>query len=52
MHPGLEQIMEQFPDWEADDDGAVFTCPHGDRIEPDGECPEGCQSPLIQMGFM
>lgn len=52
MHPGLEAIMEKFPDWEADDDGAVFTCPCGDRIEPDGVCPQGCVSPLMQIGIM
>ncbi len=36
--------------WEADDD--LLVCPHGHVIEQDGECPEGCVSPLKEMGLI
>lgn len=38
--------------WEADDDGAVLYCPHGEAIEPDGQCPDGCVSPLVTLGLI
>jgi len=49
-----EELLEQFgyDDWEVDDDGSIFTCPHGHRIEPDGRCPEGCESPLLSIGMI
>lgn len=43
-------ILEQYPDWDLDDISA--TCPHGTRIEHDGECPDGCESPLRQLGLI
>lgn len=30
----------------------TLTCPHGHEIEQDGECPEGCVSPLREMGMV
>lgn len=40
--------------WETDGDGidGSLTCPHGHLIELDGECPEGCRSPLLAMGLI
>ena len=38
--------------WTQSYDGAVFTCPCGHRIEPDGRCPEGHRSPLLQEGLI
>lgn len=32
--------------------GFNLICPHGHLIEKDGECPEGCESPLIDMGLI
>lgn len=26
---------------------SVLTCPHGHRIEWDGDCPDGCKSPFL-----
>lgn len=48
------QEMQAFlPDeWECDYDGAVLTAPDGCRIEPDGECPHGHVSPLIEGGLI
>lgn len=47
------QMRDWLPSgWEIDDDGAVLTCPHGHSIEPDGECPDGCVSPLFEMGLI
>lgn len=37
--------------WEWIDEDDPFTgvvCPHGSSIEVDGECPEGCESPLME----
>ncbi len=36
--------------WTADDD--LLICPHGHMIEQDGECPEGCVSPLLAYGLI
>ena len=30
----------------------TLTCPHGHEIEQDGTCPEGCVSPLIELGLI
>lgn len=27
-------------------------CPHGHEIEQDGECPDGCVSPLRDQGWI
>jgi hypothetical protein len=39
-----------FDDWEGDMD--ILTCPHGWTIELDGGCPDGCISPLRQLGMI
>ena len=49
-------IMDLLPDgWEYEDgygmDGNLI-CPHGEMIEQDGRCPEGCVSPLIGLGII
>lgn len=35
-------------DWDHDGYGfsAMLICPHGETIEMDGECSEGCVSPI------
>jgi hypothetical protein len=38
-------------EWEASD-GDTLICPHGHMIEVDGECPEGCVSPLREHGVV
>lgn len=54
----IEEMLEELlpEDWEHDADmyGMSFTltCPHGHQIEQDGECPEGCVSPLREMGMI
>jgi hypothetical protein len=49
----MDDIAEFLPaGWEADDDAAVLICPHGNAIEPDGVCPEGCVSPLLAAGLI
>ena len=46
----LDEILPE--GWSASPDGHVLTCPHGESIEPDSECPEGCVSPLVEMGLL
>lgn len=53
----IETLNELLPEgWEhnADIYGFDFNliCPHGHEIEQDGMCYEGCESPLLTMGFM
>lgn len=36
--------------WSADN--GMFRCPCGHRIEDDGQCPNGCISPMRQMGLI
>lgn len=48
----LDEILSQFPGWEVSSDGAVWTAPDGCLIEPDGRCPHGTESPLLQLGFI
>ena len=38
--------------WEAHPFGDMVTCPHGYEIELDGQCPDGCVSPLREMGLI
>lgn len=46
------ELTECLPDgWQAED-LSVLICPHGHRIEPDGECPDGCESPLLGTGVL
>lgn len=39
-----------FDDWEGD--MSVLVCPCGYTIEHDGECDNGCVSPLREMGMI
>ena len=51
----LEELIEaMFPEWETDGfgDESCLVCPHGHTIEQDGECPDGCVSPLREMGLI
>jgi hypothetical protein len=48
-------LMSMLPEgWETDGFGidALLICPHGTYIEQDGECPEGCVSPLRELGLI
>jgi hypothetical protein len=47
----IEMFESEFPDWEYVD-SSVIVCPCGDEIEHDGRCPQGCVSPLLQLGFI
>ena len=52
-----EMLDELLPEgWEHDAGtyGSSFTltCPHGETIEQDGRCPEGCESPLLTLGLI
>lgn len=38
-------------DWDVTPLGDLV-CPCGHQIEPDGECPEGCASPLREAGWI
>jgi hypothetical protein len=40
-----------YTEWEVVDE-ATLICPHGHAIEWDGECPEGCVSPLDELGVI
>ncbi len=35
--------------WQWDDDGEAVICPCGDKIELDGTCPEGHESPAMDI---
>lgn len=52
----IEDILEAngYEDWETDGYGldANLICPHGDMIEQDGVCPQGCVSPLRELGLI
>ncbi len=37
--------------WTVDMNG-FFICPCGHRIEDDGGCPEGCVSPMVEVGLI
>lgn len=47
----MREIVESVDGWTLENE-AVLVCPHGNRIEPDGRCPDGCESPLITMGLI
>lgn len=50
----LNEILPEGWEHDAETFGFDFTlvCPHGHTIEADGECPEGCGSPLVELGIM
>lgn len=37
--------------WSAESD-AVLVCPCGIAVEVDGECPNGCESPIRALGLI
>lgn len=39
------------PDWRTDGMGTLI-CPHGHRVEDDGHCPDGCESPMLAAGII
>ena len=39
-------------DWEVNGIGDTLICPCGWEIEQDGECPDGCKSPLLDAGMI
>lgn len=44
-------VAAGYEDWDFTD--STLTCPdHGYTIEHDGECPEGCVSPLRMEGLI
>lgn len=42
--------------WEIDSEAYgldfLLICPHGDTVEQDGNCPQGCVSPLVTLGLI
>lgn len=40
-----------FGEWEVEDD-SVIICPHGNAIEYDGSCSDGCISPFLTLGLI
>lgn len=41
-----------YEDWEVGTYGDTLICPCGNEIETDGDCPEGCESPLKTIGIL
>lgn len=51
----MSMLEEQLPDgWSTDGFGmsSILICPHGNRIEQDGEGPCGCVSPLKEKALI
>jgi len=52
----IEEFLNQhgYSDWQTDGYGlsSVLICPHGHRVEQDGNCPDGCVSPLKEVGMI
>lgn len=50
----LDEILPWGWHHNADTYGLSFNlvCPHGHPIEQDGECPDGCVSPLVEAGIL
>lgn len=50
----LQVILDSygFDGWTSRHEGRRLRCPHGLLIEPGGECPVGCISPLVVMGLV
>ena len=55
MKSMTEQVLEEAgylqKGWVVENE-SVLICPHGYGIEYDGACPEGCVSPLREMGLI
>lgn len=47
----LEEMGYVEEGWRVDHLGRLI-CPHGNPIEDDGECPEGCKSPIKEMALI
>lgn len=45
-----EQFLEG-TDWTTDGMGTLI-CPCGHRVEDDGHCPNGCESPMLSAGLI
>lgn len=57
MDAFVDMLEEMLPDgWYVYDpqmgSSCTLECPHGHVIEQDGRCPEGCSSPLLDLGFI
>lgn len=55
MTTANEMLTDLLPEgWDHDGYGfdSLLICPHGETIEQDGRCPEGCESPLMEMGMI
>jgi hypothetical protein len=57
MSEFIEMLEELLPDgWEVADpemgSDCLLVCPHGHTIEQDGICPDGCTSPLRELGLI
>lgn len=52
----IEEILDEYGyhGWSTDDFGidSNLICPCGYTIEQDGTCPDGCVSPLREMGLI
>jgi hypothetical protein len=50
----LEAVLPE--DWSVHDpemgSSCLLECPHGNVIEQDGHCPEGCESPMLTLGLI
>lgn len=40
-----------YDEWDTDGMGMLI-CPCGERVEDDGECSNGCRSPLLDAGMI
>jgi hypothetical protein len=45
-----DQFLEG-TDWTTDGMGTLI-CPCGHRVEDDGHCPNGCESPMLDAGII
>lgn len=55
MTTANEILSDLLPDgWSHDGFGfdSCLICPHGHLIEQDGGCPDGCESPLMDLGMI
>lgn len=53
----LQELLDKdFPDWSIYDpqygSSCLLECPHGNVIEQDGRCPQGCVSPMRTLGLI